>query len=88
MTGDTNISLPEDVLKITNGKRLEDIAVHVNYINWKGQFSLRKIIPLSMRYGSTEYHPEQQWLLHVWDVEKRGYRDYSLKDIREWIRVP
>jgi hypothetical protein len=55
------------------------IAV-VHYTNWRGETSRRRIIPKSVRYGSTEWHPEPQWLLRAWDDDKQADREFALKD--------
>ena len=51
------------------------------YTNWEGEIQLRKFVPLHLRWGKTEYHKEDQWLLEVYDVEKKALRTYALKDI-------
>lgn len=59
----------------------EDEAVAtVTYTNWRGETSTRRIIPKSVRYGSTEWHPEPQWLLLAWDDDKKTDREFALKD--------
>lgn len=59
--------------------------VKICYTNYKGETAIREIIPLQIWYGSTEYHPEEQWLLEAYDVDKQASRSFSLKDIRAWI---
>ncbi len=75
--------------KIDNGSILPDAmtmnrAVKVIYTNWRGETAERSIIPVSISWGTTEWHPQEQWLLKVWDIERQAYRDYALKDIKEW----
>lgn len=78
MAGDT---LPRDVQEILGGRKLEDILIKVAYTNWEGKTSLRRILPIENPYrGSTPHHKEEQWLMKVWDVDKRDYRIYALKD--------
>jgi hypothetical protein len=55
-------------------------VVVVHYTNWRGETSRRRIIPKSVRYGSTEWHPEPQWLLLAWDDDKQADREFALKD--------
>lgn len=62
----------------------KDQPVKVRYTNWKGQTSLRTIEPIKLFWGSTEYHPEEQWLLKCWDVEKGAERTFAMKDIHSW----
>ena len=59
-------------------------AISVLYTNWRGETAERQIIPIKIYWGSTEWHPENQWLLKVWDLERKAYRSYALKDIKEW----
>lgn len=54
----------------------------IRYTNYKGVTSDRNIIPLLPYFGSSEYHPEKQWLLKVWDIDKRAMRSFAIKDIK------
>ncbi len=54
----------------------------IPYTNWRGVFAMRRVIPAGAPFfGPTEWHPEPQWLLPVWDVEREGIRDYALASI-------
>jgi hypothetical protein len=59
-------------------------AVKVKYKNYRGEVGTRSIIPMEVYWGQTEYHPHDQWLLKVWDVEKNAERIYAFKDIQEF----
>lgn len=52
----------------------------LTYRNWRGEVSDRTIIPRGVWHGSTEWHPEPQWLLTAWDAEKNADRDFALAD--------
>lgn len=58
--------------------------VEILYTNWKGETAVRKILPVKLWYGHTEYHKEDQWLLNAIDQEKQAPRDFALKDIKNW----
>lgn len=60
-------------------KRDEPVAT-LAYTNYRGETSTRRIIPKSVRYGSTPWHPEPQWLLLAWDDDKQADREFALKD--------
>jgi len=60
-------------------------AVRVVYTNWRGETAERTIVPVEIYWGKTEWHPEEQWLLTVWDVERNAERCYALKDIKKWV---
>lgn len=55
-------------------------AVQMTYKNWRGEVAIRKIIPISIRYGKTEWHPEMGWLLLAFDVDKQAEREFALSD--------
>jgi hypothetical protein len=35
-------------------------------------------------FGSNEFHPEPQWLLHGWELNKQAERTFAIKDIKDW----
>lgn len=59
--------------------------VRILYTNYRGETALRAIIPERLYFGSTEWHPEPQWLLEATDVEKDQSRSFAMKDVRAWI---
>ena len=79
-----NRELPKDVQDKLNNNKIEDITIEVLYKNWRGEIGVRKILPLDIYFGSSEFHKEQQWLMKVWDLDKEDYRTYALKDIQKW----
>lgn len=58
----------------------------IDYTNHRGERSLRVISPTftPIFYGSTTWHPEEQWLLEAWDLEKGQLRTFAVKDIHAW----
>ncbi len=60
-------------------------TIRVEYTNWRNETAVRTIVPISLRWGSTEWHTEEQWLLKVWDVERKDYREYALRDIKKFL---
>lgn len=76
--------LPQDVKDKIVGKETDRIIAKVRYKNWKGEIGIRQIIPLEIFYGNSEYHTEEQWLMRVWDIDRKDYRVYAARDIIEW----
>lgn len=58
--------------------------VMIDYTNYRGERSMRRIRPISMNFVSNEWHPEEQWLLTADDVEKAAIREFAMKDIHSW----
>lgn len=55
----------------------------ITYTNYRGETSERTIAPRSIRFGSTEWHPEPQWLLLAFDTDKGADREFAIKDFGE-----
>jgi len=55
------------------------------YINWKGEYSYREIIPanVTFEYGN-KFHGDS-WLLPSVDVEKGQFRDFSFECLTKGI---
>jgi predicted DNA-binding transcriptional regulator YafY len=51
------------------------------YRNWRGETALRRVRPIGISYGTSEWHPEPQWLLHAYDLDKEAERDFSFSNI-------
>lgn len=66
---------------------LQRLEVEIDYVNHRGERSMRRIIPIGIRYGSTEYHPELQWLMCANDLTKDDVRTFAMKDILGWCSV-
>ncbi|TWD58148.1 hypothetical protein FB480_101903 [Agrobacterium vitis] len=62
------------------GAALEAQPITLTYTNYRGETSQRTIKPKRVWFGSTEWHPEPQWLLTAFDVDKGADRDFALKD--------
>lgn len=63
----------------------QKISVEICYTNYRGETTIRKIVPRKIYFGSSDWHPDQQWLLEATDLEKNQIRNFALKDIRAWI---
>ena len=62
-----------------------DKIVTIVYTNYKGKTAVRKILPKEIFYGHTDWHPEDQWLLTAFDIQKAADRSFAMKDIKAWF---
>jgi hypothetical protein len=62
-------------------KQYEGEIIIVDYTNYEGKRGVRRIRPLSIIWGSNEWHREDQWLLLARDIDKNADRTFALKDI-------
>jgi len=51
------------------------------YKNWRGEISLRTVLPIEIWYGKTEWHPTEQWFIKAIDADKGEERDFALVDM-------
>lgn len=51
------------------------------YTNHRGETDQRTVIPMSVRFGSTKWHPKPQWLLKAFDLDKDAEREFAMGDI-------
>jgi hypothetical protein len=58
--------------------------VTFTYKNYRGEISTRLIYPLGIVFGATEWHPQPQWLLTAFDIQKNAERTFAMKDISDW----
>lgn len=66
------------------------MKVRIDYTNWKGERATRTIQPMGpnpLFFGSTEHHPDLQWLLKAYDWDKNQDRVFALRDIHSWEPV-
>lgn len=56
-------------------------TIVIDYTNHRGETATRTIEPCYLWWGATEWHPQEQWLLHAWDYEKDAPRDFAFNGI-------
>lgn len=61
--------------------------VTFTYKNYRGEIGVRMVRPIMIAFGANSYHPEPQWLLHGFDLNKQAERTFAIKDIRDWSPI-
>ena len=59
-------------------------VVEIVYTNYKGELKRYRIIPHAIKFGKTEFHPIEQWLMEATDVERNVMRTFSMQTIHSW----
>jgi hypothetical protein len=87
-TKDLSLSLSDRLEALTQSTKYSQTnpPIKVKYKNWTGEIGIRTIIPNKIFFGHTIYHPKNQWLMDVWDVDKDARRTYAMMDILEFIK--
>ena len=58
----------------------EGEQISFSYRNYRGEISSRKVKVIGIAYGKTQYHPDEQWLLH--GIQDDGSeRMFSMRDM-------
>jgi predicted DNA-binding transcriptional regulator YafY len=65
---------------MTNSK----LEVTIDYTNWQGARSMRRIMPLRISFENNEWHPDTQWLLEAVDLDKGEVRTFAFAKIHSW----
>ena len=55
------------------------------YRNYKGDEGYRRVRPLSIRFGTSEWHQEQQWLMLADDLENKKTREFAMRDMSGFV---
>lgn len=59
-------------------------VVEVDYTNWRGERTDRRIVPIRIFYGMNSWHREHQWLLEAFDIGKGEPRIFAMSQIHSW----
>jgi predicted DNA-binding transcriptional regulator YafY len=61
--------------------------VTLDYVNHRGERARRTVIPGNMWFGRSRFHDDQgeQWFLRAFDMDRRDYRDFAMRGIKEWV---
>ena len=73
--------IPEPVVTCRTSDGGQCPPIRVRYKNYKGDESIRTIRPRNLYFGSNKWHPEPQWLLDAYDIQKMEMRTFALKDM-------
>lgn len=58
------------------------LVLVIDYTNHRGERALRRVVPQRIWFGSTPWHPEKQWLMEAFDLDRQAQRDFALTDIQ------
>lgn len=64
----------------------EEEVVEIVYTNHRGETRARRILPMDLYFGTSEWHDEPQWLLSAVDVERGVCRTFAMKAMRRFWR--
>lgn len=56
-------------------------VVRFTYRNYKGEVGVRTARITGVRYGVSRHHPDRQWFVEGFDLEKRAERTFAARDM-------
>jgi len=59
-------------------------SVTIDYTNHRGERAKRRVLPLSWRFGTTKWHPVEQWLMTAHDLDTDVEREFTVAEIHSW----
>lgn len=61
--------------------------VAIDYTNHQGIRGTRRIIPIKMWFGVSDWHLAPQWFIRAVDLDKGESRDFALLKIHGWTET-
>ena len=58
--------------------------VVIRYTNYRAETSIRRVVPIRIRFASSEWHPAEQWIMDAFDLDRQAERSFALADVHEW----
>lgn len=59
---------------------MADNAITFKYTNHRGETAVRRAVPRNLWFRPTEHHPEPQWIMIAWCLDREAIRNFALKD--------
>lgn len=56
----------------------------LDYLNHRNERSIRHVQPRKIRFGKSDWHQSDQWLLECYDHDREGTRKYALRNVITW----
>lgn len=67
---------------------MSEKQIYILYENYKDERALRRVEPRGLRFGTSPWHPEPQWLLDVFDLDKGVERTFAMSHVLNWATRP
>jgi len=58
------------------------------YTNHRGEYDVRRAVPVRVGFTATEHHPEPQWIMTAYDCDRRAERSFAMKDMTPTYALP
>lgn len=62
--------------------RFPSREIRFTFRNWREETAERRVVPDSVWFGVAPHHPDPQWHLHAFDLDRDAFRDFPLDRIQ------
>ena len=69
------------VSEVNQSEALHHQELTFTYANWRGEVGTRRVRPLTVRWGTSDWYKTPQWLLLCWDLDKDDMREFALANM-------
>lgn len=69
------------VSEFAQAEGLHHQVIEFDYVNWRGEAARRQVKPMTVRWGTSDWYKEPQWLLSCWDLERKDVREFALANM-------
>ena len=59
----------------------EEQILVFDYENYRGNKETRRVLPKRIWFGVTDWHPEPQWILDGFDLDRNALRSFAIDHI-------
>jgi hypothetical protein len=66
---------------------LREQTLRFTYTNYRGEVSVRTVTPMEIIFGSTKWHPDDQWLMRALDRQKWEERLFALNEMTDLVYI-
>jgi predicted DNA-binding transcriptional regulator YafY len=65
---------------------MRKMSVVIDYTNWRGERSIRRIQPVKVSFEENPWHRPAQWLLEAIDLDDKhlSHKTFALSNIHSW----
>lgn len=56
-------------------------TLRFSYRNYRGVTSVREVRPVCLRWGTSDYYVEPQWLMKALDFDRGEFREFAVRNM-------
>lgn len=81
---DLDKAILSEVAFISDGRFDARKVVTIDYTNYNGLRTTRRMVPIHVWFGVNNYHTGPQWFVSAYCLERMALRVFAMKAIHSW----